>query len=100
MEIAKLIGIPAVYKAGKPRKRAYRKAMAMLSTTPHETMMVGDQIFTDVLGGNRLGLYTILVKPIHQQEFIGTKVMRILERLVLRQMPEPTINKVNEKSER
>ena len=100
MEFAKLVGIPAVYKAGKPRKRAYRKTMAMLSTTPRETMMVGDQIFTDVLGGNRLGLYTILVKPIHQQEFIGTKVMRKLERLVLRQMPEPTINKVNEKSER
>lgn len=101
MDFANLVGIPALYKAKKPRKRAYRKAMALLSCDPHETVMVGDQLFTDVLGGNRLGLYTILVKPIHPQEFLGTKVMRFLEQFVLKQLPEPkvTVN-VDEKSER
>ncbi len=91
MDFARLIAMPAFYKAGKPRKKAYREAIQLLSATPLETIMVGDQVFTDVLGGNRMGLYTVLVKPIHPQEFIGTKVMRWLERFVLRQMPEPKI---------
>ncbi|MFY9543052.1 MAG: YqeG family HAD IIIA-type phosphatase, partial [Dethiobacteria bacterium] len=42
------------------------------------------QIFTDVLGGNRLGLYTILVTPISDKEFIWTRLIRKLERMVLR----------------
>jgi predicted HAD superfamily phosphohydrolase YqeG len=47
--------------------------------------MIGDQLFTDIVAGNRLGLYTILVNPLGSHEFIGTKVIsRNLERLVLR----------------
>ena len=48
-----------------------------------EVAVIGDQIFTDVLGGNRMGLYTILVTPISDKEFIWTRLMRRLERLVL-----------------
>jgi predicted HAD superfamily phosphohydrolase YqeG len=45
--------------------------------------VIGDQLFTDVLGGNRLGLFTILVQPIDQREFIGTRLVRQVERRVL-----------------
>ena len=49
-----------------------------------ETCIIGDQIFTDVLGGNRLGLYTILVQPLTNHDFWATKlVTRNLERVVL-----------------
>jgi HAD superfamily phosphatase (TIGR01668 family) len=67
----------------KPRRRAFRRALHIMELTSQETAVIGDQIFTDVLGGNRLGLYTILVTPISEKEFIWTRLMRKLERFVL-----------------
>jgi len=78
------LGIPAVWYAVKPRRRAFRRALQIMGLTSQETAVIGDQIFTDVLGGNRLGLYTILVTPISDKEFIWTRFMRKLERMVLR----------------
>ncbi|NLO90284.1 MAG: YqeG family HAD IIIA-type phosphatase [Clostridia bacterium] len=78
--IAKALGIPSIPKAGKPRRKAFRQALKLLNSSLQETAVVGDQIFTDVLGGNRMGLYTVLVDPISSQEFIGTKIMRFFEK--------------------
>lgn len=75
--------VPAIASAAKPRRRSFREAMRLLGTEPYETAVVGDQIFTDVLGGNRLGLYTILVVPVTRREFIGTRLVRHVERAVL-----------------
>ncbi|HHW55441.1 MAG: YqeG family HAD IIIA-type phosphatase [bacterium] len=80
----RILGVPALSKARKPRRRAFREAMRIMNTRPETTAVIGDQIFTDVLGGNRLGLYTILVVPLSKQEFIGTRCMRHLERVVLK----------------
>ena len=79
----RILGVPAI-SARKPRRRAFREAMRIMNTRPETTAVIGDQIFTDVLGGNRLGLYTILVVPLSKQEFIGTRCMRHLERVVLK----------------
>lgn len=71
--------------AAKPGSRGLRRALALLNTTPKETAMVGDQLFTDILAGNRLGMTTVLVNPLTTHEFIGTRIVsRNLERLVLR----------------
>ncbi|MFZ5651209.1 MAG: YqeG family HAD IIIA-type phosphatase [Bacillota bacterium] len=76
--------IPAVCRAVKPRKHPFRKAMNVLGVTAGETAVVGDQIFTDILGGNRLGLFTILVTPMPGREYWATEMInRRLERLVL-----------------
>ena len=80
------LGIPFLAKANKPRRGAFRKAMEMMETKPEQTAVVGDQIFTDVLGGNRLNLFTILVVPITSKEFIGTRLVRIVERRVLKSL--------------
>jgi len=55
-----------------------------MKSTPADTAVIGDQLFTDVLGGNRLGLFTILVSPISDKEFIWTRIVRKLEKHVLR----------------
>lgn len=78
-QLARELDIPAIWYAIKPRRRAFRKALDLMQLKPGEVAVVGDQIFTDVLGGNRLGLYTIHVQPI-SEEFIWTKLMRMLER--------------------
>jgi HAD superfamily phosphatase (TIGR01668 family) len=83
-QVAKALGVPSVGKAQKPRKKAFRKAMELLGARRENTAMVGDQIFTDVLGGNRLGLFTILVIPVSTKEFFGTKFVRLLEKIILK----------------
>lgn len=81
--VAERLGIPFVFRATKPRRRAFRAGMDILGTGKKDTAVIGDQLFTDILGGNRLGLYTILVLPINDREFIGTRIMRQMERVLV-----------------
>ncbi len=83
-KIAGLMGAPSIPKAKKPMRSAFFQALEILGTTRETTAVIGDQIFTDVLGGNRLGMYTILVVPLSKREFIWTRFMRCLEILVLK----------------
>ncbi len=81
------LGIESLHKAHKPRRAAFVRALRKLETNASETCMVGDQLFTDILGGNRMGFHTILVRPVHVREFPGTRAARLLERIVLRNVP-------------
>lgn len=56
--------VPYIGHAGKPKTPSFFKAMEQMGVTAEQTAIIGDQIFTDVLGGNRAGVKTILVKPI------------------------------------
>jgi len=76
---SRLLGIPAVPRAAKPRRSPFIKAMQLMGSSVDETAVVGDQLFTDILGGNRLGLYTILVVPLARKEFFFTRLVRKLE---------------------
>ena len=60
---AESLGVPYLNRAGKPGTRSFRRVMAQQGCTPEETAIVGDQIFTDVLGGNRSGVTTLLIRP-------------------------------------
>ena len=72
-----------IYKAGKPNSANYREAMKRMHTDEKNTLFVGDQIFTDVWGANKAGIYSILVKPIHPKEEIQIVLKRYLEAVVL-----------------
>lgn len=78
------LGIPYVKKGMKPRRSGFRAALELLGSVPSQAVVLGDQVFTDVLGGNRLGVMTILVRPLHPREFFGTKISRFFERIILR----------------
>ncbi len=82
--VASLLDIPYVSRAVKPRKFPFRKALELMETEPDETAVVGDQLFTDILGGNRMELYTIWTPPLSDTEFISTRAVRQLERLVIK----------------
>ena len=72
-----------IYKAGKPGRTGYEKAMGLMGTVPESTLFVGDQLFTDVWGAKKAGIVTYLVRPIHPKEEIQIVLKRRLERIVL-----------------
>jgi HAD superfamily phosphatase (TIGR01668 family) len=82
--VAGLLDIPYVSGAIKPRKPSFRKALELLGTTPETTAVVGDQLFTDILGGNRMQLVTIWTLPLSKTEFIYTRAVRKVESLVIK----------------
>ena len=69
--------------AHKPSVKGYEKAMQKMGTNRQNTLFVGDQLFTDVFGARRTGIYSILVKPIHPKEEIQIVLKRYLEKIVL-----------------
>lgn len=85
---AEPLRLPFVSRARKPLNAAFRRALQMMSLRPQEAAIVGDQMMTDVLGGNRLGLHTILVDPISVSDegWFTTNVNRNLERAVASRM--------------
>ncbi len=81
--VADALGLPWITRASKPLPCGFRRAMRLMETTAESTAVIGDQVFTDIFGGNRLGLYTILVEPMSSREAWVTKlIQRPLERLV------------------
>lgn len=77
------VGSRYLFKAGKPGRRGYEKAMEIMGTVPESTLFVGDQLFTDIWGAKKAGIITWLVKPIHPKEEIQIVLKRCLERIVL-----------------
>lgn len=61
---AQALDVPYIGHAGKPKTPSFFAAMERMGTTREQTAIIGDQIFTDVLGGNRARVATILVRPI------------------------------------
>lgn len=87
--VAEHLGIHFVPGGAKPRRRGFRRAVEAMGLKIEETAMVGDQLFTDIWGGNRTGLRTILVEPLAAREFWGTKmVQRPLERIYFQRLTD------------
>ena len=82
--IASQVELPLVARAAKPRVGAFKRAMQVLNTGSYETVVIGDQIFTDVFGGNLAGLSTILVVPMSNHEAFHTKILRHFERWIMK----------------
>ena len=73
-----------IFKAHKPSKEGYEKAMRQMNTDASTTVFIGDQLFTDVWGAKRCGIRNILTRPIHPKEEIQIVLKRILEKIVLK----------------
>ena len=77
------LGTPYVFSAKKPLRRSFNKAAKEMGLKKEEVVVIGDQLLTDVLGGNLAGFYTILVVPIVQTDAKITRVNRAIERKIL-----------------
>ncbi|MGM0844162.1 MAG: YqeG family HAD IIIA-type phosphatase [Bacillota bacterium] len=80
---AEPLNIPFIFQARKPMGRAFRRAVKEMGIKREETVVVGDQLLTDVLGGNRSGFYTILVVPVAKTDGFFTKINRKVERKIM-----------------
>ena len=80
---AEQVDLPYISKAGKPGQAGYLRAMKAMGTGRSTTVFAGDQLFTDVYGARRTGIYSILVKPLNPREEIQIVLKRYLERIVL-----------------
>ncbi len=78
--------LPAIHRAVKPRSNSFKKAIKIMKTKPENTAVIGDQIFTDIFGGNRLNLYTILVLPMGRNELPWTKFVRKIEKIIIKSL--------------
>lgn len=73
-----------VFKAYKPFKRGYRKALSLMNLKKEEAVFIGDQIFTDVFGANRSGVASVLVSYI-KKDGAKPQFRRKLEETVLKE---------------
>lgn len=80
---SKSLKVDYIFKAKKPRGRAFDHAMHSMNLNPSEIVVIGDQMLTDVFGGNRRGLFTIMVVPVKQTDGFITKFNRLIERRLL-----------------
>lgn len=81
--IARSLDLPYILGAVKPSRRKLRQAVAAMDLPANQIAMVGDRLFTDVLAGNRLGIFTILVEPmVDASEAVRSHPVRSFEVLV------------------
>ena len=82
--VAKLIESPYIFFGKKPLKSGFLRAQNILKLKAGNIAVVGDQIFTDVIGANRCGMFSILVKPIEEKDYLITKIKRPLEKMIIK----------------
>ncbi|HEB12592.1 MAG TPA: YqeG family HAD IIIA-type phosphatase [Actinobacteria bacterium] len=92
-KIAEELDLPLLAPAGKPLRLVFSRAIDMLGSDRGETAIVGDQLFTDVLGGRRAKILTILVAPVSEVDLIHTKMLRVLEKVLLRRLSKKVLIK-------
>ena len=80
---SKDLDVDFIFKARKPMGKAFKKALKYMNIQAEEAVVVGDQMLTDVFGGNRNGLYTIMLVPVKRTDGFITKFNRIIERRLL-----------------
>ena len=81
-KIAEMLDIPCVTFAKKPGTSGVLKAIELMGSNKQESVMVGDQIFTDVIAGNNSGVRTFMVEKLHKHEAWYVMLKRPLEKIV------------------
>lgn len=80
---ARELGCEVVHHAMKPLPFAVHAALRKVGVPAEQAVLVGDQVFTDVVAGNLAGVRTVLVRPQSTQDLWYTQLLRIAERVVL-----------------
>ena len=95
-KVAKELDLQYINFAKKPSKSGFIRAMKLLDLKAENMAIAGDQVMTDILGGNRMKMFTILTKPLDKKDIFITRVKRPLENLIIKSY----LKKVGNESER
>lgn len=93
---AKSLNVPCYPFAKKPLKKTYRQILKDAKVRPNEVAALGDQLLTDVLGANRMGIYPMLTQPLVQKDLKVTKINRTFENMIYRQLERKNLLKKGE----
>lgn len=83
-KVATSLNIPYIMFAKKPFKGGFKKAKELLGLKSSEIAVVGDQIFTDVIGARRMNMFSILVKQVDEKDILITRIKRPLEKIIIK----------------
>lgn len=85
------LNVDVAFSAKKPLKRKYKKILELYKYKEDEIACIGDQLFTDILGANRMGFTSILVNRITKREILPTRINRAIERVVYKKLKKKNI---------
>lgn len=87
-EVAEKLNIDYIMFAKKPLKSGFKRALSKLELKPEEVAVVGDQLFTDVIGAKRMNMFSILVKQVGEKDIFITKLKRPIENAIIKKYLE------------
>lgn len=85
-KVAKALNLEYIYFAHKPNKKGFHDSKEKLNLPNEQIAVVGDQIYTDVLGGNRCKMFTILIVPRDTRDIWLTKLKRPFEKVIIKRL--------------
>lgn len=87
-----VLNVDCLATAGKPRKKSFLKILKLFNYDLSDVAIIGDQLYKDILGGNRVGIKTILVNPMSNDDMILTKIIfRPLEKKMYKKLASKNI---------
>lgn len=87
-----VLNVDCLATAGKPRKKSFLKILKLFNYELSDVAIIGDQLYKDILGGNRVGIKTILVNPMSNDDMIFTKlIFRPLEKKMYKKLASKKI---------
>jgi len=86
--------VDSIYQAKKPKSKNFEKVMKDNKLKETQMAMIGDQLLTDIKGGNLMNMTTILVRPFTKKEFIFTKFNRLAEKRVIKKLSKKDMFRV------
>ena len=88
--------IPFIHSARKPFKKGFNRALKIASSTVSESVFIGDQLMTDVLGSNKMGMTSILVFPLKKRsDHMFTRINRRLEKYMIKKIKTHDLKSYN-----
>lgn len=94
-KVAEKLEIPFEMFARKPFKKGFLKVQKILNINPKNIAVVGDQIFTDIIGGNKCNMFTILVDPVSEKDYWYTAWKRPIENRLKKKLKKGIKGEIN-----
>ena len=82
------LNVDGIHMALKPFSKKFKKVINNYNLDPNKTAIIGDQLLTDILGGNKIGITTILVNPLTDKDSIFTVFNRFIEKRIIKKLTQ------------